>query len=258
MSDGLLNKIKANLEYQKQFGDLVFVNRNVISDINLENELENVNKGIESISVEKEKVIKSSSKNSVDKSWVNSKTLEELNEKIHNCLECPLGETRQSFVFGSGNPNSKILIIGEAPGADEDEQGLPFVGRAGQLLTKIIEAINFKREDLYIANIIKCRPPENRKPHVNEVEQCEPYLKKQIEIINPEFILALGLTAVNTLLKGDFKMKDVRGKVLEYEGRKLLITYHPAALLRNPSWKKQTWEDVQQLRAMYDEYMAGK
>ncbi len=258
MSDGLLNKIKANLEYQKQFGDLVFVNRNVISDINLENELENVNKGIESISVEKEKVIKSSSKNSVNNTWINSKTLDELNEKIHNCMECPLGETRQSFVFGSGNPNSKILIIGEAPGADEDEQGLPFVGRAGQLLTKIIEAINFKREDLYIANIIKCRPPENRKPHVNEVEQCEPYLKKQIEIINPEFILALGLTAVNTLLKGDFKMKDVRGKVLEYEGRKLLITYHPAALLRNPSWKKQTWEDVQQLRAMYDEYMAGK
>ena len=116
MSDGLLNKIKANLEYQKQFGDLVFVNRNVISDINLENELENVNKGIESISVEKEKVIKSSSKNSVNNTWINSKTLDELNEKIHNCMECPLGETRKSFVFGSGNPNSKILIIGEAPG----------------------------------------------------------------------------------------------------------------------------------------------
>lgn len=258
MSDDLLHKIKANLEYQKQFGDVVFVNKSVISEIKVEKKVEKVSGGVESSNDEKDRGIKNLSKNSVDKSWVNSKTLDELNEKIHNCLECPLGETRNKFVFGSGNPNSKILIIGEAPGADEDEQGLPFVGRAGQLLTKIIEAINFKREDLYIANIIKCRPPANRKPHVNEVDQCEPYLKKQIEIINPEFILALGLTAVNTLLKGDFKMKDVRGKVLEYEGRKLLITYHPAALLRNPSWKKQTWEDVKQLRTMYDEYMAGK
>lgn len=253
MSENIIDKIKANLEYQKQFGDFVFVEKNLVNQNQnqiLKNEYQNTST--------KDLTLKDdvkSFKYSIDKRWESSKTLDELYSKIHNCKECQLGETRLNFVFGSGNPNSKILIIGEAPGADEDEQGLPFVGRAGQLLTKIIEAINFKREDLYIANIIKCRPPNNRKPLVGEVEKCEPYLKKQIEIINPEFILALGLTAVNTLLKGDFKMKDIRGKVLEYEGRKLLVTYHPAALLRNPSWKKQTWEDVQQLRAMYDEYM---
>lgn len=251
MSGELLNKIKANLEYQKLFGDLIFVDKSKNRSKNI------ININSES-KVKEEKVeykIPVKSKNSIDPNWSQSKNLEELKSNIHNCLECPLGETRNSFVFGSGNPKSKILIIGEAPGKDEDEQGLPFVGRAGKLLTKIIEAIDFKREDLYIANIIKCRPPENRRPQTSEVEKCEPYLKKQIELIDPEFILALGLTAVNTLLKGTYKMKEVRGQVLEYEGRKLLITYHPAALLRNPSWKKQTWEDVKKLRTMYDEYM---
>jgi DNA polymerase len=255
MSQEIINKIKANLEYQKQFGELVFIDKQFkINDeeVSLKKQ---INPEIREKEISYNSKINNSDKVSIDLDWQKSNSLPELNSKIHNCLECPLGETRKSFVFGSGNPNSKILIIGEAPGADEDEQGLPFIGRAGQLLTKIIEAINFNRDDLYIANIIKCRPPGNRRPTSNEVEKCEPYLKKQIEIINPEFILALGLTAVNTLLKGDFKMKDVRGKVLEYEGKKLLITYHPAALLRNPSWKKQTWEDVKILRSMYDEYM---
>lgn len=252
----LIKKIYANLNYQKQFGDLVYYDKSLshnIKKIEVNNEVQLKNQ-------EQTNEIEKSQKTgtSVNPNWQSSQSLLELNKNIHNCLECELGHTRKSFVFGSGNPKSKILIIGEAPGADEDEQGVPFIGRAGQLLTKILEAINFSRDEVYIANIIKCRPPENRRPKPAEVEQCEPYLKKQIEILNPEFILALGLTAVNTLLKGDYKMKDVRGKILEYEGKKLLITYHPAALLRNPSWKKQTWEDVQQLRAMYDEYMAGK
>lgn len=190
--------------------------------------------------------------------WKNSKTLAILDSSINKCLACELGSTRHSFVFGTGNPNADIMIIGEAPGADEDEQGKPFVGRAGQLLTQIIEAINLKREDLFIANIIKCRPPANRRPLPIEVEKCEPYLQKQIEIINPKFILALGLTAVDTLLKSKHKMADTRGKLLTYQNRTMLVTYHPAALLRNPSWKKETWQDVKLLRKLYDEYLLTK
>lgn len=198
------------------------------------------------------------SKVTVDPSWINSKSLDELNDKIKNCLECKLGLTRKNFVFGSGNPNADIMIIGEAPGASEDELGLPFVGRAGQLLTKILEAINLSREEVYIANIVKSRPPDNRRPEKSEIDKCEPYLKKQIEIINPAFILSLGLTSVDSLLKKTHKMSEIRGKILDYEGRKMLVTYHPAALLRNPHWKKFAWEDVQLLRMLYDDYLISK
>ncbi|MDT3740666.1 MAG: uracil-DNA glycosylase [Candidatus Kapabacteria bacterium] len=190
--------------------------------------------------------------------WDKSKTLDELYSKIHNCKECQLGISRKSFVFGSGNPNADILVIGEAPGADEDEQGLPFIGRAGQLLTKILESINLSREEVYIANIVKCRPPNNRRPEKNEVDCCEPYLKKQIELINPAFILSLGLTSIDTLLKKTHKMADIRGNLMDYYGRKMLVTYHPAALLRNPQWKKFVWEDVKLLRSLYDEFLANK
>jgi len=196
--------------------------------------------------------------NSVDPNWRNLQDLAELKSSICNCMNCQLGATRNKFVFGEGNPNAELMIIGEAPGADEDEQGKPFIGRAGQLLTKILESINFSREDVFIANIIKCRPPANRRPMQSEVEQCEPYLQKQIELINPQFILALGLTAVDTLLKGKHTMRDVRGKIMLYQGRKLLVTYHPAALLRNPKWKKDVWEDVKYLRKLYEEYQIKK
>jgi len=191
---------------------------------------------------------------SINTAWQSAETLPILHDHIHTCMECRLGVTRNSFVFGSGNPNAEILIIGEAPGADEDAQGLPFVGAAGKLLTKILEAINLSRDEVYIANIIKCRPPENRRPEKDEIAQCEPYLQKQIEIIKPAFILALGLTAVNTLFKKNHQMQDIRGKVMNYHGVSLLATYHPAALLRNPNWKKPAWEDVQLLRSMYDEW----
>ena len=191
---------------------------------------------------------------SINTAWQSVETLPILHEHIHTCMECRLGSTRNSFVFGSGNPNADILIIGEAPGADEDSQGLPFVGAAGKLLTKILEAINLSRDEVYIANIIKCRPPENRRPEKDEIAQCEPYLQKQIELIKPAFILALGLTAVNTLFKKNHQMQDIRGKVMNYHGVSLLATYHPAALLRNPNWKKPAWEDVQLLRSMYDEW----
>lgn len=185
-------------------------------------------------------------------SWAATTTLTELNEQICTCMQCPLGHTRTNFVFGSGNPNADIMIVGEAPGADEDEQGLPFVGRAGQLLTKILEAISLPREEVYICNILKCRPPNNRKPLAGETDQCEPYLWKQIEIVKPKLILALGLTAANTLLKNKESMTNLRGKLHDYHGIRTLVTYHPAALLRNPEWKKYTWDDVKLLRNLYD------
>lgn len=195
---------------------------------------------------------------SISSDWGKSYNIDELKSKIQNCTECPLGLTRKSFVFGSGNPNADILVIGEAPGADEDEQGLPFVGRAGQLLTKILESVNFSREEVYIANIVKCRPPQNRRPERQEVDKCEPYLKKQIELIKPAFILSLGLTSVDTLLNKTHKMADIRGKLTDYYGIKMLVTYHPAALLRNPNWKRFVWEDVKYLRSLYDSYLENK
>lgn len=180
-------------------------------------------------------------------------SLEQFNTKICGCMKCPLGATRTNFVFGSGNANADIMVIGEAPGADEDEQGLPFVGRAGQLLTKILESVELGRDDVYICNILKCRPPNNRKPLASETDQCEPYLWKQIELIKPKFILALGLTAANTLLKNKESMTQLRGRIHDYQGIRTIVTYHPAALLRNPDWKKHTWEDVKFLRKLYQE-----
>lgn len=190
--------------------------------------------------------------------WQNSLSLPLLYDAIHNCMECPLGATRTKFVFGSGNPDADIMIIGEAPGADEDAQGLPFVGAAGQLLTKILAAIGISREEVYIANILKCRPPGNRTPEKSETDKCEPYLWKQIELIKPRFILAVGLTAANTLLKTSNKMGEIRGKTFDYHGATMLITYHPAALLRNPNWKTAAWEDVKLLRRMYDDWQEGR
>jgi DNA polymerase len=187
--------------------------------------------------------------------WQTAPNLNALYEQIHTCMNCKLGATRTNFVFGVGNPHADIMVIGEAPGADEDAQGEPFVGRAGQLLTKILEAIGLRREEVYIANIIKCRPPDNRRPEADEVAECEPYLHKQIDLVQPKFILAVGLTAVNTLFKANFKMGDIRGKQLSFRGIPTIITYHPAALLRNPEWKKFTWEDVKLLRRLYDEHL---
>ena len=186
--------------------------------------------------------------------WILSNTLDNLYDEIHTCLNCPLGKTRKNFVFGEGNPNADIMIIGEAPGADEDEHGKPFIGRAGQLLTKILAAIDLTRDEVFIGNIIKCRPPGNRRPDPNEISECKPYLDKQIELIQPEFILALGATAIDSLTGIKHKMGDVRGEVMDYHGIKMLVTYHPAYLLRNPNAKRDVWEDVKKLRAMYNEF----
>jgi uracil-DNA glycosylase family 4 len=188
-----------------------------------------------------------------EKPWQSAADLADLKTQICNCMNCGLGKTRSKFVFGVGNPTADILVIGEAPGADEDAKGEPFVGRAGQLLNKILEAVQFKREEVFIANILKCRPPNNRRPNPEEVEQCEPYLWKQIELIKPKFILCLGLTAAQTLLKTEESLTSLRSSIHKYHGVPTFVTYHPAALLRNPNWKRPTWEDVQKLRKMYDE-----
>lgn len=184
--------------------------------------------------------------------WMKSKSINTLNENICNCTKCELGTTRKNFVFGSGNPNADIVVVGEAPGADEDEQGLPFVGRAGQLLTKILAAVELSREEIFICNILKCRPPNNRNPSPDEIEKCEPYLKKQLDLIKPKLILALGTFASQTLLQTKQPLGKLRGQFHDYNGIKTMVTFHPAALLRNPNWKKPTWEDVQLLRKEYD------
>jgi uracil-DNA glycosylase len=184
--------------------------------------------------------------------WITTNSIDALYASIHTCMNCPLGKTRKSFVFGAGNPNADLMIIGEAPGADEDEQGLPFVGRAGQLLTKILAAIDLSRDEVYIGNIIKCRPPGNRRPEQTEIDECKPYLDKQIELIQPKIILALGATAIDSLTGKKHVMGEVRGEVMDYHGIKLLVTYHPAYLLRKPNAKRDVWEDVKKLRAMYD------
>lgn len=188
--------------------------------------------------------------------WGGASTLDQLNSMICECTKCALGATRTKFVFGTGNPHATLMFIGEAPGADEDAQGEPFVGRAGQLLTKIIEAIDFKRQDVYICNILKCRPPNNRKPTPEESDLCKPYLKKQIELVKPKVIVCLGLTAAENLLGTREPMGKLRGRVLSYEDVPVMITYHPAALLRNPAWKRPTWEDVQAVKKLHDELVA--
>jgi uracil-DNA glycosylase len=171
--------------------------------------------------------------------------------EIGDCTRCKLhAQGRKQIVFGVGNPNADLMFVGEAPGADEDVQGIPFVGRAGQLLTRIIEAIGLTREDVYIANVIKCRPPGNRNPEQDEVETCEPFLFQQIDIIKPKVIVALGTFAARALLRTLDPISRLRGRVYEYRGAKLIPTFHPAYLLRNPSSKREVWEDMKVVRRL--------
>jgi uracil-DNA glycosylase len=171
--------------------------------------------------------------------------------EIGDCTRCKLhAQGRTQIVFGVGNPDADLMFVGEAPGADEDLQGIPFVGRAGQLLTKIIEAIGLKREDVYIANVIKCRPPGNRNPEQDEVATCEPFLFQQIDIIKPKVIVALGTFASRALLRSLDPISRLRGRVYDYRGAKLVPTFHPAYLLRNPASKRETWEDMKVVRRL--------
>jgi DNA polymerase len=175
-------------------------------------------------------------------------SLQELRAAIGDCRRCKLCAGRTHLVFGVGNPKARLMFVGEGPGRDEDLQGEPFVGRAGQLLTDIIsKGMGLKREDVYIANVVKCRPPENRNPEPDEVAACEPFLKKQIELIHPEIIVALGKFAVQTLLQSKMPITKLRGHWHTYQGIKLMPTFHPAYLLRNPGDKKLVWEDIKKV-----------
>jgi uracil-DNA glycosylase family 4 len=169
---------------------------------------------------------------------------------LGECTRCKLHKTRNKIVFGDGNPKAELVFVGEGPGHDEDMQGLPFVGRAGKLLTQMIEAMGLQRKDVYICNVVKCRPPENRAPERDEVEQCSPFLLRQIDTIAPKVIVCLGSTAAQTVLATNRGISQFRGQWLEFRGRKLMATYHPAYLLRNPSAKSEVWKDLQKVMAV--------
>lgn len=174
--------------------------------------------------------------------------LAEVAKEASGCTECRLSKTRSEVVFGSGNPNADLMFIGEGPGAEEDRQGLPFVGPAGELLTKIIEAIGLTREEVYIANIVKCRPPQNRDPQEDEAAACRTFLERQVEFVRPRVIVALGRVAAQNLLDSKAPLGRLRGEWHSFKGVPVRATYHPAALLRNASWKRPTWEDMQVVR----------
>lgn len=179
--------------------------------------------------------------------------LNQLFKTIKNCHKCALGDTRTNFVFGVGNPNAQIMFVGEAPGHDEDMKGEPFVGRAGQLLNKVLAALELKREDVYIANILKCRPPNNRDPEPEEAATCEPYLIHQIKLIRPKIICCLGRIAAQRLLQTNMSLGQMRDRWFDYHGTLLMVTYHPAAVLRSPSYKRPLWEDMQKMTAKLKE-----
>jgi DNA polymerase len=184
---------------------------------------------------------------SVDK--IKDDTLLKIREDMGDCTRCKLHKGRNKIVFGDGNPKAELVFIGEGPGADEDAQGLPFVGRAGKLLTQMIEAMGMQRRDVYICNVVKCRPPENRAPEPDEVTTCSPYLLRQIDVIQPKVVVCLGAVAAKTLLETTKGISQFRGQWLDWRGHKLMATYHPAYLLRNPNAKGEVWQDLQKVMA---------
>ncbi|NOT09546.1 MAG: uracil-DNA glycosylase [Gemmatimonadales bacterium] len=179
-------------------------------------------------------------------------SLDEVAAAIASCTKCFLCEGRTKTVPGEGNPSARLMFVGEGPGQTEDETGRPFVGRAGELLTQIIESVELRREQVFIANAVKCRPPQNRKPLPDEIATCRPYLDRQIDLVAPKVLVALGATAAETLLKVKRSLADLRERVHSFHGIPLVVTYHPAALLRNPNWKKPTWDDIRIARQLLD------
>jgi DNA polymerase len=184
---------------------------------------------------------------------VASETLADIRNDLGECRRCKLYRMRKTVVFGEGNPKAALMFVGEGPGYDEDVQGRPFVGKAGQLLTKIIQSIGLQREDVYIGNIIKCRPPQNRNPEPDEIEACHPFVLRQVQAIQPKIICALGTFAAQTLLKTSAKITALRGKLFHLGGIKVIPTYHPAYLLRNPEKKRETWEDMKHILVLLKE-----
>lgn len=248
MNDEIKKKLIESLKDQKEiFGDFLFEEELKSSK---KNETDNSNR-----KTVVEKVVMSDEESLFDEreDWEKAESLEKLNNLIKDCTKCRLHESRNKFVFGVGDPHAEVMVVGEGPGAEEDKQGEPFVGRAGKLLNDILKAIKFSREEVYIANIVKSRPPGNRTPLPDEMDTCLPYLLKQIELIKPKLILCLGLTAAKGLLKKKESLTKMRGNWYEFANAKVMVTFHPAALLRNPNWKKDCWEDVKKFRKMYDE-----
>lgn len=190
-----------------------------------------------------------------EQSYPGIKTLAELKAAASQCSQCSLREGCRQVVFGDGHPQARLLFIGEGPGQDEDIAGVPFVGRAGQLLDRILEAAQLKRSEVYIANVVKCRPPGNRLPHPDEVRSCRNYLECQIRLINPAIIVCLGSLASQTVIAADVRITRIRGTWLKRHGREIVSTFHPAALLRNASYKRPVWEDFQAIRDRYREYV---
>lgn len=243
-----------DIDYSKQIIEALKVQQEIFGDLLFEEESVNFNyNSLPSKNIIVSEKVEMDLNNLFAEDFQKSSSLEELNNKICSCLKCDLGKTRTKFVFGVGNPNAHAMLIGEAPGADEDIQGEPFVGRAGKLLNDILKAVNLKREEVYIANILKCRPPGNRDPQPIEMETCMPYLHKQIDLIKPKIILCLGRVAANGLLNKKLSLGDLRNNMYEFNGIKVMATYHPAALLRNPHWKRGCWEDIQKFKKLYDE-----
>lgn len=184
----------------------------------------------------------------LDRASVAEESLDKIRADLGDCRRCKLAPARKNIVFGSGNPRADLMFVGEGPGSDEDMQGLPFVGRAGQLLTRIIEAMDMRREDVYICNVVKCRPPDNRTPEADEIEACRPFLLRQIASVKPKVICALGAVGAQVLLETNEPIGKLRGRLLDLGGVKMMATYHPAYLLRNPIEKRKVWEDVRIIR----------
>lgn len=182
-----------------------------------------------------------------------NETLDLIRKDLGDCARCKLQAGRNTIVFGIGDPAADLMFVGEAPGRDEDRQGEPFVGRAGQLLTKIIASIGLRRDEVYIANVIKCRPPNNRNPEADEIQQCEPFLFRQVDVIKPKVVVALGAFAVRTLLRTDQSISKLRGQIHDYRGAQLVPTFHPAFLLRSPERKRDVWEDMKKVRSLLAE-----
>jgi len=183
--------------------------------------------------------------------------LESVRKIAESCVRCALHSSRRTVVFADGSDRARVMCVGEAPGAREDETGIPFVGRAGQLLDRLLLSVGLPREDVYICNVLKCRPPGNRNPHPAEIEQCSPFLRRQVALVKPEVIIAFGTFAAQTLLGAKESLGRLRGKVHSYEGVPLIATYHPAALLRNPHWTRPSWKDLQQVRSLLEGGVSG-
>lgn len=246
MSDSIKKEIIKALNLQKEiFGNELFISK--------KKRATNVVKESSAMYKEPELFPEEKGQSAEKADWQATTSLDAMEKLICDCTKCALHKNRNKFVFGTGNPNADVFVIGEGPGAEEDKQGLPFVGRAGKLLTDMLKAIKFERKEVYIGNVVKCRPPANRTPLPDEMETCLPYLHKQFDLIKPKLILCLGLTAAKGLLKKRESLGQLRKSVFEYEGAKVIVTYHPAALLRNPNWKKDCWEDLKKFRRSYDE-----